>query len=305
MTLRSTLSAPMASGINVEGAQVFQLGRPASQRAADRTLVSFSDEAALKAYLVGGYANIYNPGAVGFSASPPPAACDVLDDEPAGERGRRSRPGEVGRAIHLHLRARHRRCPHSVIRIAQVGADGTSLSMRGTYPLASGATTPVGNAGLYLNGATLVTVTTNVPSYAFSPAWFASGAYSASVSNIEVMSLATPEAPTTRWRAEFDGTVLTSRRIGDRLYVVSRFVPQLGLIPSAVPVTQLLPEGARERRRGAPLLDASTIYSPPQGERAGVADMIVVTAIDLVQPRIVQSLAVMGLAETVYASPQS
>ena len=41
------------------------------------------------------------------------------------------------------------------------------------------------------------------------------------------MSLANPEMPATKWVAEIDGHVLASRRIGQRLYLVSRFSPYL------------------------------------------------------------------------------
>src|SRR5262249_11814978 len=114
-----------------------------------------------------------------------------------------------------------------VIRIAQAGADGSSLTIRGSYALASGASAAGGSAGLYLSGTTLASLMSGWPQYYQGPggAWFSSGSFRSGTTSIEIMSLATPDAPSTRWRAEMDGYVLTSRRIGDRIYVVTRFVP--------------------------------------------------------------------------------
>jgi hypothetical protein len=47
---------------------------------------------------------------------------------------------------------------------------------------------------------------------------------------------------------------------------------------------------------------ATSVYGPPLGSRRPVADMILVTAIDLGQPRVAQTLAIAGTVETVYAS---
>ncbi len=119
------------------------------------------------------------------------------------------------------------------------------------------------------------------------------------------MSVASPDAPSTRWLAEMDGYLLTSRRIGERLYVVTRFVPALDSVSPGIPLSSLLPSVRVNGGGSSPLLDPSSVLAPPLGERPLVADLIVITSIDLATPRVVQSVAVSGLAETFYASPQN
>src|SRR5262249_39319780 len=129
--------------------------------------------------------------------------------------------------------------------------------------------------------------------------------------------LTTPSAPATRWRAEIDGFLVSSRRIGQRVYVVSRFVPYLagfsyGYPPAATanqqilastPLASMLPPVRINGGAASPLLGATEIYAPPQGSQPAMADMLVVTAIDLAAPRIAQSLGVIGSSEALYASP--
>lgn len=46
----------------------------------------------------------------------------------------------------------------------------------------------------------------------------------------------------------------------------------------------------------------TAVHAPPQDSRKPIADMIVITAIDLSEPRIAKTLAIVGSVETVYAS---
>src|SRR5260370_37399096 len=49
-------------------------------------------------------------------------------------------------------------------------------------------------------------------------------------------------------------------------------------------------------------VSASTMFAPPQGSRSPLADMIMITAIDVASPRVVQTIGIIGTIETVYAS---
>jgi uncharacterized secreted protein with C-terminal beta-propeller domain len=135
------------------------------------------------------------------------------------------------------------------------------------------------------------------------------------------MDLANPEAPATRWRARIEGHFIATRRIGSRLYVVSRFAPvvpgyRLGATDPAsveanrrilaeVPLASLLPKVSIDGGAPVPAVDASAVYLPPQGARPPTAETTLVTAIELDTPRIAQALAVAGPVETVYASPEN
>ena len=321
MVLRSgSLTLPMAEGVNVDGAKVTQLGRPASQRPADRQLAAFHSSAALKAYLDAGMLNVpAASGGVDFSASPSPAAFSLTNlQEPGVDEADLVKSD--GRFIYTYA-ASTVGARQPAVRIARIGSDGTDLDMRGSVALRSGATTPMANAGLFLAGDKLVSVASaHATAYFVSP-WVSPGAWLRGQTYVEVMSLAMPDLPQTTWRAEIDGFVVASRRIGDRVYVVSRHVPYLpsfsygassleavaqnrALLAKAR-LEDLLPKVRIDGGEARPLVEASAVYAPPQGSRKPLADMIVVTAIDLATPRIVQSLVVVGPVETVYASTTS
>jgi len=73
-------------------------------------------------------------------------------------------------------------------------------------------------------------------------------------------------------------------------------------ILAATPLAGLLPKLSVDGGTPTAAVAASAVYAPPQGERKGTADMVLVTMIDLSAPRIAQTLAILGTVETVYAS---
>lgn len=317
MVLRNNLTLPMAAGVNVDRAKVVQLGRPASMRAADRQLAHFHSDKALKTYLDAGMLQVPPAsGGVDFSAAPPAVAFSLTNLQEAGV-DEADLVKSDGRHIYTYASVNGVRQP--VVRIARVGGEGAVLDMRGSVSLrGAGSTTSIANAGMFLHGDKLVSVAgTLTSSYAGSP-WISPGSWMRGQTHVEVMSLANPDLPETTWRAEIEGHIVTSRRIGDRVYVVSRFVPFLPVFsygasnPAAVaqnrallanaPLSALLPAVRVNGGEATPLVEASMVYAPPQGARKPLADMILVTAIDLAAPRIAQSIAIVGPVETVYAS---
>lgn len=317
LTVFDELTLPMAAGVNIGGARLVPLSRPASWRPADRQLASFHSEAALKAYLDAGMQNVRPTyGGADFSASPPAPVHSPTNLVESGV-DEADLVKSNGRHVYTYAYANGARQP--ALRIAQIANDGAGFTTRGLVSLQSGSTTPMGTAGLYLDGETLVSVTGTSPYFYFdfSPPLPMTRA----VTHVEVLSTANPDLPTTRWRAEIDGYVVSSRRIGQRLYLVSRFVPTLPgftfgttYMPAVVanqqilagtPLSAMLPQVRVAGGNAVPLVGASEIYAPPQGARSPLANMIVVTAIDLVAPRIAQALAVIGDFEAVYASSTS
>ena len=316
LTVRNHLAAPMAAGVALDGARVVQLGRPASARPADRQLASFDTAIALKAYLDAGMLNIPPAQGTYFSAPPPgiPFSATNLQESGVDEADFVKSDGRfVYTFAHDSSGVRQ-----PAVRVAQVGNEGASLDVLGSVPLASGKDTAVGNAGLYVYSDNVVAVTGSQPMSYGGFVWSSPYVWIQGTTHVEVMKTQTSGLPVTRWRAEIDGNIVSSRRIGPRLYVVSRFVPRLtGFVygdtqPSTVaanqqllaatPLSALLPRVRIDGDAAAALLAPSSIYAPPQGARNPMADMILVTAIDLDEPRIAQSIAVVGSAETVYAS---
>ncbi|HYC36611.1 MAG TPA: beta-propeller domain-containing protein [Usitatibacter sp.] len=315
LRLASSLSLPMAPGVAVGGARLVQIGRPASRRPADRQLASFASNAALRAYLDVGMHNVL-PSQGSLDASGPPAQAYSAELAEAGV-DEAALVKTDGRFVYTFGYTGLVR--RGIIRVAETGIDGATMQPRGSVSLQSGINTPVANAGLFIHAGNLVSVVGTMPAGAFTP-WISSGAWTRGKTYVEVFSLASPEAPVTTWRAEIDGHLLSSRRVGNRVYLVTRFVPYVpGFVygtafPPAVaanqallastPLEVLLPNVTVN---GSPVdaVGAATIFVPPQGMRQPLADMVMVTALDLTQPRVAQSLAIVGPVETVYTSATS
>jgi uncharacterized secreted protein with C-terminal beta-propeller domain len=319
LSVRSRLNLSMAAGVRVDGASIVQLGRPASWRAADRQLANFHDASALNTFLAAGMLNVPpSPSSGGqFSAPPPTVPFSFTNLQEAGVD---EADLVKSNGVHLYTYAHDgngMRLP--VVRVARVADEGASLDVRGSVPLGSGADTPMDSAGLFLHGDKLVSVTGAQAFTYFGTPWAQAGAWMRGATFIEILSTSSPDVPITRWRAEIEGYVVASRRIGERLYVVSRFVPYLpGFIygaanyPPAVaanqqllastPLSDLLPKVRINGGDAAAAVAVTAIHAPPQGSRKPMADLILITAIDLGEPRIAQTLAIVGSAETVYAS---
>ncbi len=318
LTLHNALATSMAPGVNVEGARMTPLSRPASWRAADRQLANFAGDAALKAYLAAGLQNvIYSPG-VEFSPAPPAAAFSTTNLQEIGV-DEADLVKSDGQSIYAYAYAGDysgTRLP--AIRVARTPDAGASLEIRGTVPLASGPSAPMANAGLFLSGDKLVSVSGTQAASSVGWPWQYPGAWQKGVTNIEMLSTSSG-LPVTTWRAEIEGHIVASRRIGDRLYVISRFVPFLqGYVYGAAtspailasneailaitPLSGLLPSIRINGGANAPAVQAASVYLPPPGARKPVADLVMVTAIDLISPRIVQTIAIIGAVDTLYAS---
>jgi beta propeller domain-containing protein len=313
--LRNNLSLPMATGVNVDGATVVQLSRPASSRPADRQLASFDTASSLKAYLDAGMLNVRpSSGGADFSAAPPSTPAFSSTNLQERDVDEADLVKSDGRLVYTFEHDPYG-APQPKIRVAIVGQEGWTLGMRGSVALA-GTWSTFRNAGLFLHGGKLVSVAGTLP---FSGGWGPSGAWTRGTFQVEVMNRATDsDLPATLWRAEIEGHIVTTRRIGDRLYVISRYVPYLqgfaygaGYEPQATRNRELLAWARLEdllpkmRINGADAVAAiapSAVHAPPQGSRSPLADMILVTAIDIASPRVVQTLAIIGTIDTAYAS---
>src|SRR5689334_13574746 len=315
ITVHSSLAFPMAAGIAYDGASVMQLSRSASTRGADRRLASFDTDAALKAYLDAGMMSVpVSVSGVDFSPAPaaPAYSTTNLIEANVDEADLVKTDGKsLYTFAYDPIRGRQ-----PAIKVARIDGGGASVQVLGNVALASGPATPLGNAGLYLANGRLTAVTgPNATTY---NGWAPSNAWSRGSTYIEVLD-ASGALPVTRWRAQLDGYLVASRRIGERLYVVSRFVPNLNgfvyggtstanvasnqAIRGATPLAALLPQVSINGGAASPLVGTSEVFIPPQGSRAPIADMVVVTAIDLGAPRIAQAMVVLGSVDAVYASP--
>jgi len=318
-TLHSALTTSMEPSIAFDNARLIPLSRPASTRIADRELATFDTDASFKAYLDAGMANLVNSGGTGVDFSPaPPGATTNVSTTNLQESGVDEADTVKSDGTYIYTFATNNQ---AAITVAQVSGNGAGLAVRGTVPLAAPATPVYLTSGLYLTPGALVAVTQGVITEGLVPY---SAAQFAGVTRVEVLTPATANAlPSSRWVAQIDGQLLSSRRIGERLYVVTRYSPYLPAftyyapagspaeaanrqILATTPVSAMLPKVAINGAAGTPLVGAGDVYSPPQGARLPSAMLTVVTAIDLgSSPRIAQSLAIIGNADTLYASPAS
>lgn len=318
LTLRPALTVPLAADVHLMGAQAMQLGRPASMRAADRQLARFDAEGLLKAYLDSGMMNAPSGGGGIDFSSPPPAAVyspTNLQEEGVDEADLAKTDG---RFVYAFRHDQYWAMPS--VRYAALGADGASLGQKGSVDLlgARASSLEMAYKGLIAHGNRLVAITGTQASSGFEP-WLASSAWTNGKTHVEVLDTTDSGAPVTRWRALIEGHILSTRRVGDRVYVVTRFVPNLPgfyfgayaeadrrvnrALLATTPLQAMLPRVSIDGAPPVALLDAGSVYAPPTGARLLMPDLVVVTAIELSTPRIAQSLAVSGGADTVYASP--
>lgn len=126
--------------------------------------------------------------------------------------------------------------------------------------------------------------------------------------------------PTEAWSISLDGDLLGSRKIGNLLYLVSSFVPTLyplnynattdeqrvtneNLIRQ-VTVNKLLPEYRINQGAAQPLNNSTECLLPAKtNETSGHLNLINITAIDLTNRQIIESVCVNTLVQGIYASP--
>ncbi|HUP30173.1 MAG TPA: beta-propeller domain-containing protein [Usitatibacter sp.] len=320
LTLRDRTTLAMASGLGIDGANLSQLSRPASMRAADRQLASF-DAAALRSYLAAGLLSTPVYQGVDFSPPPAPTVASVppVSSTNLQEAGVDEAALVQSTSTHIYTYGYSngtRRNP--TVRVARVEGGGASAKAVGLVDIGTGSQTPMGIAGLYLYGSNLISVHGS-QSFSYAYAWWTSGAqWTNGLTQVEILDISSPEQPVSRWRADIDGYIVSSRRVGSKLYLVSRFTPYLpgftfnaytpaqraanDEILATVALDTMLPKARVTDGSLAAIVQAPQVYAPPLGSRKPTADLILITAIDLDQRRIVQSMAIAGPVETVYVS---
>lgn len=319
LTIRSSLDVTFAPTVAFNNARARQLGRPASTRAADRQLAAFADEASLDAFLNAGMLNMPpSSGGIDFSAAPPSTTFSPtnLQEEDVDEAGLVKTDG---RYVYTYEFSDSLVLP--AVRVGEVGSGGASFAVKGRVALlGANAGDQMGYTGLVHHGNRLVAITGTSPSSSGGPPWVMPSIWVRGATHIEVMDTSTA-LPATIWRVKIDGHVIATRRIGDRLFVVSRFAPQVDgfaygyfyephlsanrQLLAATPLAAKLPRMSINGGALQPALDVRSVYAPPLGGRTQLADMILVTAVDIAEPRVAQVVAVAATVDAVYASAQS
>lgn len=139
---------------------------------------------------------------------------------------------------------------------------------------------------------------------------------------LELFNVSDPAKPSGVISLEIDGYLISSRRIGETLYIVSRYTPYIeGYLPypsteeekqdnaillAGASLSDLLPDIRINGEGKGDLITPEKCYLPPMPEdTVTTPDIITITAIDLASPDTPRSSCIVGQAEAVYVSPQS
>lgn len=156
----------------------------------------------------------------------------------------------------------------------------------------------------------------------FSP-WHYSWGWTGQTVSVQVWNVDDPAEPVTVASFGLDGGLVESRRIGDTLYLATRFMPDppVDLDPNPsdaeaveanlallgdVSLEELLPGFRMTGEPAGSLVDHANAWLPPVLLDEERPDLVTVTAIDLrAQAPAPETLTVVGPTEAIYASPQA
>ena len=133
--------------------------------------------------------------------------------------------------------------------------------------------------------------------------WLTSGPWQGEDAQLLVYDVSSPAEPQLLSEVEFEGTLIETRRIGDRLFTVSRQLPGYSTDQT---LADLLPALRINRVASGSLVDTSKVYLPPQAPGYQYGDLVTIAEFDLADPTArPATITYLGLPETVYASPDN
>ena len=300
---------------SVTAADIGLLSNPGSGRDRPFRLMPFTSADTLEAYLEYGLTHpapyAYASGGGGdvvFSPAPASPAVSATNVQVGGVD-----EADVVKTDGGHIYALDGR----TVRVNRVDRDAMALPEVAVIDLAQLAGEP---QGLYLladRGAgqpDLLVVVAGQTNYLYFDAWFDPYGWVDSQTELLMFDVTDPAAPAPLAAVVIDGGALETRRVADRLYVITRdhaFHPDLrpGLEPAqiaavtgAVGLEQLLPRivinGVSQ-----PLVDPASTLLPPQPPGFRYPDLVTIAAFDLADPTAMPATVTFsGLAETVHVS---
>jgi hypothetical protein len=301
------------------GANLTLLTTPSSRRPADRTLARFDDPQLLKSYIRDGlFAATPSASAVDFSAPPPMQSYSATNLVAAGVDEADSVKTD-GRYIYTFA-AGQSGYRDATLRVGVIQGNGPQTSVSSSTWLSEIPLDALAEPKLYLTEQRLVALATSAPRYYFLPRGVLPPAsYQDLHTYVEVLDRTTnPLRPRSIFHATIDGTLLSSRRIGDQLYLVHRFVPVVpgfalgardpaGLAANATaidatPVEKLLPQIAVDDGAPAPMLDSRAVLLPPVASIRPTPELACVTRINLANPSDHETLAIAGPVSAIHVS---
>ena len=152
--------------------------------------------------------------------------------------------------------------------------------------------------------------------------WFMPWYWRSGKTTLELFNVSDPASPSGVTSLSIDGYLIASRRIGETIYIISRYTPYIeGYLPypgtekekqnnaallAGTSLSDLLPDIRINGEEKGDLVNPENCYLPPMPEdTVATPDIITITAIDLASPQTPRSSCIVGQAETVYVSPQA
>jgi hypothetical protein len=253
---------PLAAGIKIDGAKVSQLGRPASTRRGDYQLATFARAETLKEYLVAGMSNRrFSSGGADFSPAPAAGrACVLLGDQHPGAGVDEADVMKSDGQFVYSVTAVTTTGLASKVRIVYVGDGGSALEPVGEFSVYQAQNRPYYSYnmdnGLYLHAGNLVVLTTASTTRLVH---HAAGNRRDLRRDPRRRQPGRAQPALARQDLRLAGV---QPRIGDRLYLVSRFTPTCpATSPTRITDAQRAATPRPSRRR------PSSRCSPHRGER--------------------------------------
>lgn len=175
--------------------------------------------------------------------------------------------------------------------------------------------------GLYLAGDRLTAITTETFFGGFGAPWIDIAYWASESVGIKIFDVSDPTAPTLAWDAQIDGGFVQSRRIGDTLYVINRFTPQIDGIDynvadatarstnqallTDVSLDDLLPKMRIDGEEVDLVAPERCFITTEAADVVGYPVLTTITAISISDPDVRETLCYNEAAYGVYVSAQS
>lgn len=162
--------------------------------------------------------------------------------------------------------------------------------------------------GMYVSDGRLIVISSDSNFMAWGALWASTVIWAPSDLVIRAYDVSDPAHPTPVMTTRLDGVFVASRRIDDRVYLVSRHAPA-ALLDSALrarldslALEDLLPRVTIDAAVSRPLLDPASCYITNDAGRPSNATLTTITMFSLSNPRDLSSTCYNGSADGVYVS---
>jgi uncharacterized secreted protein with C-terminal beta-propeller domain len=192
------------------------------------------------------------------------------------------------------------------IRILRTDPVNARASQIATIPLEQGESVQ----GLYVTGNRAFALTSEAFFGAFGNFWTGLPFWAPTDFGFRVFDVSNPADPRPVFNAKMDGVYVESRRVGDNIYLISRYTPTVLLDPArrtqldSISLNELLPQitinGAKR-----PLVDAAQCYVTNQEVPSGYPVMTTITVIPIQNPQALSSICYNEATVGVYMSERA